>query len=269
LLSACNAATPEPTQAPDIAQLPENTLRIRTTTELVSLNADGDWTATVQLEVLNGQAPFTYESVWPRTGAGEPATFNVTAVNCQAVQFTASVTSADGQQGRVDVGLSPTSCSDVAQPPASGEDAGAPSTAPTAAPSGDTSAGAATGDALEMLNRINALRAQNGLTPFAYNAQLEAAALRHSQDMANTGNISHTGSDGSTAQQRILDAGYPATATGEGIYGGASLDDAFGFFSTDPDHLPSLLSTQYTEIGVAVVQGGGFLTYYTVDFGAR
>jgi uncharacterized protein YkwD len=266
LLSACGTATPEPTQAPAVAQLPANTLSLRATTGKLDLKSDGDWSATVQLDVLNGQPPFAYESAWPRAGSGEPPVFNISASTCRAIQFAAKVTSADGQQGSLNIGFRPTGCAEIAAAPTVvPTDAPAPATAPPA----DTTAGVPAGDALEMLNRINALRAQNGLPPYAYNAQLAAAALRHAQDMANTGNISHTGSDDSSARDRILAAGYPATATSEGIYGGASLDDAYNFFSTDPDHRPSLLSTQFTEIGVAAVKGDGFLTYYTIDFGAR
>ena len=52
---------------------------------------------------------------------------------------------------------------------------------------------------VDLLNRTNALRAENGLPPFTLSAKLNAAAERHSQDMSNTGNIDHTGSDGSKA----------------------------------------------------------------------
>jgi uncharacterized protein YkwD len=79
--------------------------------------------------------------------------------------------------------------------------------------------------ASDLLSRLNTLRLQNKMNTVSLNSALTAAALRHSQDMAKTGNISHTGSDGSTPNQRIQAAGYEAGE--EAIYGGrATVDEA-------------------------------------------
>ena len=116
------------------------------------------------------------------------------------------------------------------------------------------------------LNRTNALRAQNGLPPYKLNEKLNASAQRHSQDMANTGNIDHTGSDGSTAKRRVLDTGYEAQWVGENIFAGsASLDDPWKFWTTDPSHRDNLLNKQYVDIGIGVVRGTGGMYYYTLD----
>ncbi len=118
----------------------------------------------------------------------------------------------------------------------------------------------------ELFNRTNALRAANGLPPYRLNDQLNASAERHSQDMADTGNIVHGGSDRSSAKQRILDTGYEAQWTGENIYGGVvTVDDAWSYWSQDPDHLPNLLSSQYVDVGISVVKGKGGTYYYTMD----
>ena len=45
-----------------------------------------------------------------------------------------------------------------------------------------------------------------------------------------------------------------------------TLDAAWDFWSTDKDHLPSLLNKNYTEMGLGIVKVGN-RTYYTVDFG--
>jgi uncharacterized protein YkwD len=120
--------------------------------------------------------------------------------------------------------------------------------------------------AIELFNRVNALRAANGLPPYRLSDKLNASAQRHSQDMADTGNINHTGSDGSTAKQRILDTGYEAQFTGEDIYGGvATVDDAWNYWSTDPPHLATLLNQLYTDIGISVVKGPRETYYYTMD----
>ena len=119
---------------------------------------------------------------------------------------------------------------------------------------------------LDLLNRANALRAQNGLTPYKLSDKLNASAQRHSQDMANTGSIDHTGSDGSTVRQRILDAGYEAQFTGENIYGGmATVDDAWDYWANDPLHRANLLDKLFTGIGISVVKGSRGTFYYTMD----
>ena len=126
------------------------------------------------------------------------------------------------------------------------------------------------GSALELFNRTNALRAQNGLAPYRFVNRLAAAAERHSQDMASMGNVSHTGSDGSTAQQRIMDTGYGNWPTDEVIFGGmATVDDAWEFWASDPYHRAVLLDPKLFDIGIAVVRGEGNPFYYTMVFGAR
>lgn len=128
--------------------------------------------------------------------------------------------------------------------------------------------------AATLLARVNTLRVQSGLLPLAVSPLLTAAAQRHAADMGRTGNVSHTGSDGSSIESRIRDAGYgfwrAFGIVGENIYGGqiAALDDAWNFWTTSPAHRSNLLSTRYREIGAAAVTTDRG-TYYTVDFGAQ
>jgi len=136
----------------------------------------------------------------------------------------------------------------------------APEAPPAPTPGGPT-------DAVQnLLDRTNALRAMAGLPPYRLSSLLNASAERHSQDMASTGNIDHTGSDKSTPKQRILDTGYEAQFTGEDIYGGmVTVDDAWNYWSTDPPHRDTLLDQHYTEIGISVVKGKGGWFYFTMD----
>ena len=122
--------------------------------------------------------------------------------------------------------------------------------------------------AIELFQRINALRAQTGLDQLAWNDQLATAALRHNQDMAATGRISHTGSDGTLEQDRIQAAGYAASASDEVIYAGINgLDPVWQFWSTDRVHYRVVVSARFTELGVSAYTAGAS-TYYTADFGA-
>jgi hypothetical protein len=125
----------------------------------------------------------------------------------------------------------------------------------------------------ELLGRIDALRRQNGLAPLAFNDQLAASAQRHSRDMADTGRVDHTGSDGSSIEQRIAASGYGGengySAWGENIYGGglAGIDAAWTFWTNSSVHRNNLLSERYREIGIGVATSENG-TYYTLNFGA-
>lgn len=128
--------------------------------------------------------------------------------------------------------------------------------------------------AADILARVNALRTQSGLLPLAISPQLTAAAQRHSNDMAQTGNVDHTGSDGSTSETRIRDAGYGHWRGfgiwGENIYGGqtATPDIAWNFWINSQVHRNNLLNTRYREIGIGVATSSNG-TYFTLNFGAQ
>ncbi len=129
-------------------------------------------------------------------------------------------------------------------------------------------------DVYQLLARINALRQQSGLLPLDLSSILTAAAQRHSDDMAHTGNIDHTGSDGSTIESRIRDAGYghwrDFGVWGENIYGGqmADVDAAWNFWINSQVHRANLLNPRYREIGIGVGRSNNGV-YYTLNFGAQ
>jgi uncharacterized protein YkwD len=118
----------------------------------------------------------------------------------------------------------------------------------------------------EILRRTNELRRQNGVPEVTLIEDLNHIALEHSQYMAQNG-ISHTGAGGLSAKQRIINAGYGVGRPTENIYGGqASIDDAWGYWVTDPPHRDVLLNAFNTVVGIGVYKTG-FMTYYTMDFG--
>ncbi len=135
-----------------------------------------------------------------------------------------------------------------------------PSVAPAALPVNVAEAVA------EILRRTNELRRQNSVPEVTLIDDLNQLALAHSQYMAQNG-ISHTGEGGLSAKQRIINAGYGAGRPTENIFGGqATIDDAWGYWSTDPPHLDVLLNAYNNVLGIGVYKTG-FMTYYTMDFG--
>ncbi|AMV38952.1 CAP domain-containing protein [Planctomyces sp. SH-PL62] len=126
------------------------------------------------------------------------------------------------------------------------------------------------------------------LPPVAWNGDLAEAAQQHSQDMADNQYQSHTGSDGSSSDDRIKAAGYKADSTGENAFAYAnSVDNAMQAFLydwgvADAGHRRNLIqpgvapSDAFTDVGVGVVKtsarpGGGKLgpVVVTQNFGSR
>lgn len=95
------------------------------------------------------------------------------------------------------------------------------------------------------------------------NSTLNTAAQRHSEDMASTGTMSHTGSDGSDPGERITRAGYTWSTYGENVaYGYSTPEQVMQGWMTSPGHKANILNCSFKEIGVGLSG-----TYWTQDFG--
>jgi uncharacterized protein YkwD len=94
---------------------------------------------------------------------------------------------------------------------------------------------------------------------------LTAAAQRHANDMLKTGVGGHIGSDGSSPQARITDAGYTRTGyTGEIVYWGtgslATPSAALDAWMGSPPHRSIILNCAFTAAGFAVASDGNKMT---------
>lgn len=124
--------------------------------------------------------------------------------------------------------------------------------------------------ATQVLQRINGARADAGLPQLTRNAQLDAAAQGHADDLMQHGaRLGHGGSDGSTFRQRIARAGFGGENVGENWAGYRSLDKIMDFWLNDAPHRRNILNRGYSEIGigVAVRSNGGAIV--VTDFGGQ
>lgn len=97
---------------------------------------------------------------------------------------------------------------------------------------------------------INGVRKANGRPPLAYNNRLESAARSQAQLMASRDKLSHD--LGVTLRQRVTAAGYDG-AVGENVAGGQrTLEQAIQGWLESPRHRDTLLSSRFTEFGLAV-----------------
>jgi uncharacterized protein YkwD len=127
-------------------------------------------------------------------------------------------------------------------------------------------------DAYAVIDAVNALRAGQGLPPYTVNVTLMSVAQAQAEYMASTGNITHTGPDGSRPYQRGLAAGYPLAGQippgfySENIVGGPDLspDRVVQIWTGDAPHMNTMASAMLQEIGAGVAVSGGSV-YYVID----
>lgn len=68
-----------------------------------------------------------------------------------------------------------------------------------------------------ILNEVNLLRSQSGMSPLTLSPALSAAAMAHSRDMSAQNRSWHFGSDGSSPLDRVRRQGYTGHLVGENI----------------------------------------------------
>ncbi|MEQ8676454.1 MAG: CAP domain-containing protein [Aggregatilineales bacterium] len=123
----------------------------------------------------------------------------------------------------------------------------------------------------DVLTILNQTRANNGLHALSMNNELVVASQRHSNDMAATNNLSHTGSDGSSVGVRATQAGYSWSNIGENILYrfDASGAGAFDQWWNSPPHRDNMMSATYCDIGITYTLAGNGRYYFTMVLGKR
>lgn len=88
-------------------------------------------------------------------------------------------------------------------------------------------------------------------TPVGWDDRLEAAAERHSNDMATHNFFSHTGSDGSSVAMRVDAADYAWSAVGENIAAGQrNVREAVDGWVTSPGHCRNLMNPAFESVAL-------------------
>jgi uncharacterized protein YkwD len=138
------------------------------------------------------------------------------------------------------------------------------------APARDSYAADSRAFELELLRLINAERANAGLPAFTEHPALTQSARRHAIDMARHDLNSHTGSDGSTPQQRMAEQGYDGVPWTEAIVlGRPNPSETLASWMQSPGHRDIVLDHTATEIGVGYGAGGSYGNAWVIDLGAR
>jgi len=117
---------------------------------------------------------------------------------------------------------------------------------------------------------INAARSAFSLPPLDYGYELSAAAQQHAHDKARFPDNPHVGTDGATAAERLLRAGYRGGYAGEATaWGFADPRLAVEFWMNSDSHRALLLNRLATDVGVGYVEDGGTsnIWHWTAEFG--
>lgn len=128
----------------------------------------------------------------------------------------------------------------------------------------------------DLLAAHNEIRSGAGLGSLSANGNLAAAAQAHANDIASTGNLSHTGRGGTTPEDRIVAAGYPfgppGSAVGENLAGGQDeVSQAMNGWMNSPPHRANILQPIYDEVGFgyAYRARGAIRHVWVACFGAQ
>jgi uncharacterized protein YkwD len=133
--------------------------------------------------------------------------------------------------------------------------------------------GSASLEESNMLSLVNQKRAAVGCPALVRDEKLAGAAMRQAIDMRDHNLQQHTGTDGSTPQTRIAEAGFsPASKTGEIMYWSDAASDykgAVAWWLQSPPHKAIIEDCGFTHVGFGVLYPGGTKYYATGDFGAH
>jgi uncharacterized protein YkwD len=129
----------------------------------------------------------------------------------------------------------------------------------------------------QVVELVNARRAEHGLPPLKRVEPLEYAARYHAADMALDGYFEHDSYDrhGDTLVKACdtwtrIASYYDGFANAENIAAGyANPDDVMAGWMNSPGHRNNILNATSREIGVGYYEGGSWGRYWVQNFGLR
>lgn len=131
---------------------------------------------------------------------------------------------------------------------------------------------------VQMLAEINEARSRTrqcgeaeapAVAPVSWSCTIEKVAHSHSRDMARFNFFSHTGSDGTSAGDRLTEGGYRWQTWSENIAAGqTSIKQVMEELLASPGHCENIMNPRFTEVGAALVENetSDYGKYWTQNF---
>ncbi len=99
---------------------------------------------------------------------------------------------------------------------------------------------------------INSSHARHGIHPLAVHPLLVTAAQNHVADMVAHAHYSHTGTDGSSVQARVVRTGFQSSNVSENWVSVHSAQSAISWWMNSFVHRNNLLNPKWTQVGVGM-----------------
>jgi uncharacterized protein YkwD len=134
----------------------------------------------------------------------------------------------------------------------------APTPTPKPSQNSNNTSSSVSSYANQVLQLVNAERAKAGLSPFATNSTLEAAADKRAQETSQS--FSHTRPDGTKFSTVLQEYGISYRTAGENIaYGQRTPQEVVNGWMNSPGHRANILNAGFNKIGIGVYQKNGVI----------
>jgi uncharacterized protein YkwD len=118
-----------------------------------------------------------------------------------------------------------------------------------------------------MFTLVNKERVKAGLSPLRFNESLRALGRSYAVEMMSHGFFSHTSAiDKSTPGERAQKAGVEYQVFGENLAFSPDVYLAHQGLMNSPGHRANILSTEYKEVGIGVIDGGIYGKMFVQEF---
>lgn len=121
-------------------------------------------------------------------------------------------------------------------------------------------------DEQQMIELVNQSRADANLPPLTAHPELSRVARFKSGDMAQNNYFSHDSPSFGSPFKMMTDFGISYRGAGENIACNQTVARAHEALMNSPGHRANILSTDFTHIGIGIVQGGQCGSMYTQMF---
>ncbi len=121
-------------------------------------------------------------------------------------------------------------------------------------------------DEQNMVNLVNSERLKAGLSPLKTDANLVKLARMKSSDMINKNYFDHYSPTYGSPFDMMKTYGVSYKYAGENIAGAPSVERAHTALMNSPGHRRNILNSNYTHIGIGVVDGGPYGKMFTQLF---
>lgn len=123
-----------------------------------------------------------------------------------------------------------------------------------------------TADEQAMVSLVNQARAEAGLAPLTVDPLLVKTARMKSQDMIDLGYFGHTSPSYGSPFDLMRSQGVSYRYAGENLAGSSTVQRAHTGLMNSQGHRANILSSNYTRIGVGIVDGGPYGKMFTQHF---